>query len=106
MKSIVGDATPPRSSTATYGKSAGDCANAGETEAIQPLKMVIATDPTARNAYLILADCYLQTGQSREAVAMLDPREPRFGDDLASAYVLGTELLQTSDETRGEEYIR
>ena len=66
---------------------------------------MIATDPNAKNAYLILADCYLQTGQSREAVAVLEPREPMFGDDLAFAYVLGTALLQTGDEQRGQQYI-
>ena len=74
-------------------------------EAIQPLKIVIATDPNVKNAYLILADCYLQTGQSREAVAVLEPREPMFGEDLAFAYVLGTALLQTGDEQRGQQYI-
>jgi tetratricopeptide (TPR) repeat protein len=79
--------------------------SARPTEAIQPLKMVIATDPNVKNAYLILADCYLQTGQSREAVSVLEPREPMFGDDLAFAYVLGTALLQTGDEQRGQQYI-
>jgi len=79
--------------------------SARPVQAIQPLKIVIATDPAAKNAYLILADCYLQTGQSREAVAVLDPRESMFGDDLAFAYVLGTALLQTGDEQRGQQYI-
>jgi tetratricopeptide (TPR) repeat protein len=77
----------------------------GPVEAIQPLKIVIATDPTVKNAYLILADCYLQTGQSREAVSVLEPREAMFGEDLAFAYVLGTALLQTGDEQRGQQYI-
>jgi tetratricopeptide (TPR) repeat protein len=79
--------------------------SARPSEAIQPLKMVIATDPSAKNAYLILADCYLQTGQSREAVAVLEPRASMFGDDLAFAYVLGTALLQTGDETRGQQFV-
>ena len=79
--------------------------SARPAEAIQPLKMVIATDPNVKNAYLILADCYLQTGQSREAVAVLEPREPMFGDDLAFAYVLGSALLRTGDEQRGQRCI-
>jgi len=58
-----------------------------------------------KNAYLILADCYLQTGQSREAVSVLEPREAMFGEDLAFAYVLGTALVQTGDEQRGQQYI-
>ena len=35
-------------------------------------------EPDAKNAYLILADCYLQTGQDQEAVALLKPREAMF----------------------------
>ena len=74
-------------------------------DAIQPLKMVIATDPNVKNAYLILGDCYLQTGQAREAVAVLESREPLFGEDLAFAYVFGTALVQSGDEQRGQQYI-
>jgi tetratricopeptide (TPR) repeat protein len=74
-------------------------------EAIQPLKIVVATNPDARNAYLILADCYLQTGQDRDAVTLLQPREAMFQDDLAFAYVLGTALVRTGDEHKGQLYI-
>ena len=74
-------------------------------EAIQPLKIVVATNPDAKNAYLILADCYLQTGQYRDAVTLLQPREAMFQDDLAFAYVLGTALVRTGDERQGQQYI-
>ena len=53
----------------------------------------------------MLADCYLQTGQDQELLALLKPREQLFGDDLAFAYLLGTALLQTGDDAGGQKYI-
>jgi tetratricopeptide (TPR) repeat protein len=38
-------------------------------------------------------------------VTLLRPRETLFGEDLAFAYVLGTALLQTGDESGGKLYI-
>ena len=74
-------------------------------EAIRQLKQVVASDPQARNAYLVLADCYLQTGQDQEVVALLKPREPLFGNDLAYAYLLGTALLRTGDAAEGQKHV-
>jgi tetratricopeptide (TPR) repeat protein len=73
--------------------------------AIPQLKRVVASEPEARSAYLVLADCYLQTGQDPELVALLKPREGLFGNDLAYAYLLGTALLHTDDVTTGQKYI-
>src|SRR5215213_11501081 len=74
-------------------------------QAITQLKRVVASDPETRNAYLILADCYLQTGQDREVVSVLKPRERRFGDDLAYAYLLGTALLHVDEIADGQKQI-
>jgi tetratricopeptide (TPR) repeat protein len=79
--------------------------SARPNEAILQLKRVLASDPEARNAYLLLADCYVQTGQDREAVALLQPREAMFRDDLAYAYLLGTALLHTDNVTDGQRYV-
>ena len=49
--------------------------------AIAQLKQVIASDPQARNAYLVLADCYLQVGNDQEVIALLKPREALLGSD-------------------------
>ena len=65
----------------------------------------MASDPEARNAYLVLADCYRQTGQDQELVALLKPREQLFGSDLAYAFLLGTALLQTGDTADGQQYV-
>ena len=53
----------------------------------------------------MLADCYLQTGQDQELVALLKPREQMFGDDLAYAFLLGTALLHTGDIAEGQKYV-
>jgi tetratricopeptide (TPR) repeat protein len=54
---------------------------------------------------LLLGDCYLQTGRPADAVALLQPQEALFGNDLAYAYVLGMALLQTDNEHDGQRYI-
>lgn len=79
--------------------------SARPNEAIPQLRRVIASDPEARNAYLVLADCYLQTGQNQEVVALLQPREPMFGNDLAYAYLLGTALLHLDNVYDGQKYV-
>jgi Tfp pilus assembly protein PilF len=79
--------------------------SARPNQAIPQLKRVISADPEARNAYLILADCYLQTGQEKELVSLLKPREQLFGGDLAFAYLLGTALLRMDDVVAGQEYV-
>ncbi len=53
----------------------------------------------------MLADCYLQTGQDKEVVALLKPREQMFGNDLAYAYLLGTALLHLDDAVEGQKYV-
>ena len=79
--------------------------SARPNEAIEPLKAVVAAVPETKNAYLILADCYLQTGRPKDAVTLLEPRGAMFEGDLGFAYVLGTALLQTNDEKKGQVYI-
>src|SRR6185503_19159577 len=64
--------------------------SARPNEAAPHLKRVVASEPEAKNAYLVLADCYLQTGQDQEVISLLKPRESMFGNELAFAYILGT----------------
>jgi tetratricopeptide (TPR) repeat protein len=79
--------------------------SARPNDAIPHLKRVISSDPEAKNAYLVLGDCYLQTGQEKELVSLLKPREQMFGSDLAFAYLLGTALLRLDDVVAGQEYV-
>src|SRR5262249_61028677 len=55
--------------------------------------------------YLVLAECYLQTGQDPEVVSLLQPRESMFGGDLAYAYVLGSALLHVGNTADGQRYV-
>ena len=64
------------------------------------MKIVVATNPDAKNAYLILADCYLQTGQDRDAVTLLQPREAMFQDDLASHTYSGPRWFEPARSVR------
>jgi Tfp pilus assembly protein PilF len=73
--------------------------------AIPELRRVVASEPEARNAYLVLAECYLQTGQDSEVVALLKPRAQLFGNDPAYAYLLGTALLHMNDIIDGQKYV-
>ncbi len=73
--------------------------------AIPELRRVVASEPQARNAYLVLADCYLQVGQDREVISLLQPRETMFENDLAYAYLLGTALLHTDNLVDGLKYV-
>jgi tetratricopeptide (TPR) repeat protein len=79
--------------------------SARPNEAALHLKRVVASEPEAKNAYLVLADCYLQTGQDQEVIALLKPRAAMFDNDLAYAFLLGTALLHTGDETEGQKYV-
>jgi tetratricopeptide (TPR) repeat protein len=79
--------------------------SARPAEAIPQLKRVISANREAKNAYLLLGDCYLQTGQERELVSLLKPREQMFGGDLAFAYLLGTALLRLDEVVAGQEYV-
>lgn len=73
--------------------------------AIPELRRVVASEPEAKNAYLILAECYLQTGQDSEVVSLLKPRAQLFGNDPAYAFLLGTALLHMNDVIDGQKYV-
>ncbi|PYR71558.1 MAG: hypothetical protein DMF86_25640 [Acidobacteria bacterium] len=79
--------------------------SARPNEAIPQLKRVVSSDPESRSGHLILADCYLQTGQDQEVIALLKARERMFTTDLAYAYLLGTALLHTGDTAEGQKHI-
>jgi tetratricopeptide (TPR) repeat protein len=79
--------------------------SARPAQAIPHLKRVVSADPEAKSAYLLLADCYLQTGQAKDAAALLRPREQMFGADLSFAYLLGSALVQTNETVDGQKYV-
>ena len=63
------------------------------SSAVEEVRGVLVAQPDNRDALLLLADCYLREGKSREVVDLLEPAAARFPDDKAVAYLLGTALL-------------
>ena len=81
-----------------YYKS-GDFLHAAEQ--FENLRAVLPadSDESVRNSKL-LADCYLRRGESKRVIEVLDPVADSRPDDLATAYMLGTALLQQKEEER------
>ena len=75
------------------------------TDAVPELERVLNGNASNQQATLLLADCLLQLGRDSEVVALLAPKEPLFGKDLAYAYLLGTALVRTGDTERGQVLI-
>jgi len=73
--------------------------------AIPEFRRVVASEPEAKNAYLLLAECYLQTGQDNELLALMRPREAMFANELAYAYLVGTALIHGGNLAEGQRYV-
>lgn len=94
----------PTSSTVRLNLGLAYYKSARPNQAIPQLRRVVASEPEAKGAYLVLADCLLQTGEDQELLALLKPRASLFGDDLAYAYLVGAALLHGGDD-EGMKYI-
>jgi tetratricopeptide (TPR) repeat protein len=67
---------------------------AGHTaEAAEEARRVLLSDPTNRDALLMLAECDVQLGKDSEAIDLLEPAAAAAPGDKAVAYLLGTALL-------------
>jgi len=74
-------------------------------EAVESLSRVLAARPDHTNAALLLANCYLNTGENRKVIDLLSPLEAEHGGDRALAYLLGTALIREGEIERGERLI-
>jgi tetratricopeptide (TPR) repeat protein len=82
-----------------YYKSEQIPAAAGE------LARVISAQPDNKNATLLLADCYLQMGEDKKVIELLDPKAQAHSDDLTLAYLLGNALIHDNQVEKGQVYI-
>jgi tetratricopeptide (TPR) repeat protein len=73
--------------------------------AADELAQAVAIQPENRNAALLLADCWLQTGEYKKVVALLEPKAAHYGDDPALAYLLGTALIRDNQPDKGQVFI-
>src|SRR5438874_716379 len=74
-------------------------------DAIDAFQKVIVATPHNNAAVLLLGDAMLQTGQYKQVVELLSPRDAQFQADLGFAYVLGTALLRIGERSRGQIYL-
>lgn len=66
---------------------------------------VIEAQPRNESAADLAADCYLRLGQNQKVIALLEPLEPRHGDDLTLQYLLGTALIRDHRADQGQRVI-
>lgn len=74
-------------------------------EAIDAFQKVLAAAPDNKPAVLLLGDAMLQSGQFKQVVELLSPRDEQFQTDPGFAYVLGTALLRIGERSRGQIYL-
>jgi tetratricopeptide (TPR) repeat protein len=74
-------------------------------DAIEAFRKVLAVSADNAPAVLLLGDALLQTGEFKQVIDLLSPREAQFGTDLGFAYVLGTALLRSGERARGQVYL-
>jgi tetratricopeptide (TPR) repeat protein len=74
-------------------------------EALPEFDKVLQISPGLYNATLLKADCHLQIGEPKQAIALLDPLSQDHADDAAFDYVIGMALLQDKQTDKGLVYL-
>lgn len=59
--------------------------------------------PEEKRITLLLADCWLQQGENRKVIALLEPLDAQSRDDLTFSYLYGTALMRDNRSGRGQE---
>ena len=59
--------------------------------------------PQEKRITLLLADCWLQQGENRKVIALLEPLDPQYRDDLTFSYLYGTALVRDNQNGRSQE---
>jgi len=75
------------------------------TEAIPEFDRVLEANPGLYNAQVLKADSLVQLGQTRPAIAILEPLAQDHADDAAFDYVIGMALLQDKQTDKGLVYL-
>ncbi len=70
-------------------------------EAVSQLSTLQAGDQVT----LLLADCYLRTGENKKVIALLQPLREQKPDDLGVSYLLGTALIRDGRVADGQVVI-
>jgi tetratricopeptide (TPR) repeat protein len=59
--------------------------------------------PQEERMTLLLADCWLQQGENRKVIALLEPLDAQYRDDLTFSYLYGTALMRDNQMDRGQQ---
>jgi tetratricopeptide (TPR) repeat protein len=59
--------------------------------------------PQEERFTLLVADCWLQQGENRKVIALLEPLDPQYRNDLTFSYLYGTALMRDNQMERGQE---
>ena len=73
--------------------------------AIRALERLHREDPEEQQTLILLADCYLQSRLSNDAVSLLAPLESTHPGNLSLEWLLGSALIQVGREAEGVERI-
>ncbi|MBI3652812.1 MAG: tetratricopeptide repeat protein [Acidobacteria bacterium] len=71
-------------------------------EAAQEFARLVASDATNTNATLLLADCYLRSGEVQKVIHLLSPLQAKLGEDKTFAYLLGSALIHAHQTAQGQ----
>ncbi len=92
--------TPVRMNLALAYYKAGRCARRYPSS--RPCSM---RTPVCINAMVLKADCHLQLGEFRKAIALLETDRDEHKEDAAFNYVFGMALLQDKQTAKGSIYL-
>jgi tetratricopeptide (TPR) repeat protein len=77
--------------------------------AADELERLVADQPeqqkALQNAQMLLADCYLQMGENRKVIELMQPLADQKPDDLGVAYLLGTAFARDGQSEKGQIFI-
>jgi tetratricopeptide (TPR) repeat protein len=74
-------------------------------EAAQRFADLHKSHPDENKVTLLLADCYLQMGEDRQVIELLQPVQAENANDLGFAYMLGTALIRQQRIQEGEVFL-
>ena len=74
-------------------------------DAAQRFAHLHKSHPEENRVTLLLADCYLQMGDDRQVIGLLEPLQAQNANDLGFAYMLGTALIRQGRIDDGQVFL-
>jgi tetratricopeptide (TPR) repeat protein len=74
-------------------------------DAATELEKVHSEKPDSHQAILLLGDCYMRLGRENDVIAILQPEQEKYPDELAIVYLLGTALIREKRVAEGQALV-